>query len=139
MTPDTEQLYGELIEKLITRIPVYRQYCTKTNEAPRTLLRYIKGEKIMKYKANENFLLKDVAGEKVLMARGAGAIEFGGMVIFNEAGLFLWEQLRFARSAEELADALVEKYAITAQQAADDTAAFIEKSLAEGIITASEE
>lgn len=139
MTDTAEQLYDELIERVISRIPVYRQYCTKTDEAPRTLMRYFRGEKIMKYKAGENFIIRTVAGEKVLMARGAGAVEFGGMVIFNETGLFLWELLRFARSAEELADALVEKYEITAQQASEDIAAFLEKSLAEGIITASEE
>lgn len=40
--PETEALYGAAVEKLVNAVPVYRQYCTKTEAAPQALRRFLK-------------------------------------------------------------------------------------------------
>ena len=39
--PETEALYGAAVERLVNTVPVYRQYCTKTEAAPRALSAYL--------------------------------------------------------------------------------------------------
>lgn len=39
--PEIEALYGAAVEKLVNTVPVYRQFCTKTEAAPRALHAYL--------------------------------------------------------------------------------------------------
>ena len=39
--PEIDALFCAAMEKLISSVPVYRQYCTKTEAAPRTLFSYL--------------------------------------------------------------------------------------------------
>ncbi len=88
----------------------------------------------MKYQTNPDFLLKEIAGEYVLIARGAQAIDFGAVIVFNDTGILLWKTLENGATAEQLTTALVDKYGISAEQAASDVDAFLKKSLDEGIV-----
>ncbi len=45
------------------------------------------------YKRMEGYLLKDIAGDNVLIARGNVALEVNGVFIFNETGALLWNAL----------------------------------------------
>lgn len=88
----------------------------------------------MKYKAKDNFQLKTVAGEPILIARGAAAIDFGAMLVLNEAGAFMWKLLEEGCTKEVLTEKLSEKYGISAPQAQTDAAAFLQKCLSEGLL-----
>ena len=41
----------------------------------------------MKYKAKSGFELKDVAGELLLMPRGADTVDYNYVTVFNEDGI----------------------------------------------------
>lgn len=41
LQPEIEALYDAAVEKLVKAVPVYRQFCTKTEAAPRTLHAYL--------------------------------------------------------------------------------------------------
>ncbi len=88
----------------------------------------------MKYIANKNFYLKDIAGEKVLMASGTTAIDFNAIVVMNETAILLFNELQSEKSPEELAEVLAGKYGVDKLQALTDVQAFINKMLGDGIV-----
>ena len=88
----------------------------------------------MKYKQNPNFELKEIAGDCVLVARGRSAIDFSAVVLFNETGIVLWEELADWKTAQELSAVLVARFAAPEDTAALDVQAFLDKCSAEGLI-----
>lgn len=88
----------------------------------------------MKYKRNPNFELKEIAGDRVLVARGKAALDFSAVVLFNDAGLVLWEALADWKTAQELAAVLVAQCGAPEDAAAQDAQTFLDKLDAEGLL-----
>ena len=88
----------------------------------------------MKYKRNPHFELKEIAGDRVLVARGKTAIDFSAVVLFNESGLALWEALADWKTAEELASVLIAQCEAPEDAAARDVQAFLDKLESEGLL-----
>lgn len=80
-------------------------------------------------KRNTNFLLREVAGTLVIVPVGAATVDFPGMITVNASGAYLWELLENTQTVETLAQALVERYDVTAQQALEDVKAFTDRLL----------
>ena len=78
-------------------------------------------------KQNSNFLLRQVAGSTVVVPVGPAARRFPGMMRLNESGQFLWEQLKSHQTKESLTQAMVSRYEVSTQQAAQDVATFLER------------
>lgn len=74
---------------------------------------------------NADFLLREVADSLVLVPVGPSTKLFPGMIRLNETGRFVWELLEQEQSEESLADALLDKYEVTREQAAADVDAFL--------------
>lgn len=74
---------------------------------------------------NADFLLREVADSLVLVPVGPATKFFPGMIRLNETGRFVWELLEQEQSEESLADALLDKYEVTREQAAADVDAFL--------------
>lgn len=88
----------------------------------------------MKYKRNPNFELKEIAGDRVLVARGKIAIDFSAVVLFNDSGILLWEELADWKTSQELSAVLVAQCAAPEDAAAQDVQAFLDKLDAEGLL-----
>ena len=78
-------------------------------------------------KRSENFLLSEVAGTRVLIPVGDAAIAFPGMVTINDTGAYIWELLEQEKTLDDLAEALMERYAVDLETARSDVEAFTEK------------
>ena len=74
----------------------------------------------MKYKVKDHFMLRDVAGDYVVIARGPAAIEFNGVLILNETCVFLWKQLQEYTTIHKLAESLKAEYSIEMERALRD-------------------
>lgn len=83
----------------------------------------------VKYKIKKCFLLKDIAGESVVIARGPYALEFGGVLVLNDSCSLLWKAMNEYCTKEDLCAVLVNEYGIDEQTAAVDVEAFIKKML----------
>ncbi len=60
-------------------------------------------------KIKPGFMLREVAGKKIVVPVGKASIEFNGMIHLNETGAFLWERLQTGATKESLlADILAE-------------------------------
>lgn len=76
----------------------------------------------------DNFVLRDIAGDFVLVPVGKTAVDFGGLIMLNESGALLWREIEKNNdiSREELADALCAEYEIDRETAMNDIDEFVE-------------
>lgn len=78
-------------------------------------------------KTKKGFMLHKVAGQNVVVSTGEEAVDFNGMISFNESGAFLWKILERGASQKELENALLLEYEVTEEVAKKDVNAFLEK------------
>jgi len=76
-------------------------------------------------KLKNDFTLREIAGDYIVIPTGENYLDFGAVVSLNESGAFLWKQLEDERSFEELCDMLMQEYGIDAELAETDVADFI--------------
>lgn len=69
----------------------------------------------------QGFVLREVAGETIVIATGEASKNFHGMVKLNQTGRDIWQGLMDGLSEEEIAAKLVDKYQIAQEKAAEDT------------------
>ena len=87
-------------------------------------------------KRSADFLLRQVAGSRVLVPVGAATKKFPGMIRVNDTGCYLWELLETEQTRETLTKALLTRYEVTAEQAAQDVDAFVDKLIPTGAVEA---
>jgi len=77
-------------------------------------------------KLKEGFLLREVAGETVVIPAG-DTMNLNMMITLNGTGAFLWQQLEKEISEEELLAALLAEYDVDEATAKKHVAAFVKK------------
>ena len=85
-------------------------------------------------KINENFLLRDVAGQKVVLPVGEAAEKFNGMIRLNDTGIYLWTLLEQDTNEDALVSAMLQDYEIDEQTARGDIRRFVETLRKAGIL-----
>lgn len=78
-------------------------------------------------KIKEEYILKEVAGNFIVVAVGNAALDFNGVITLNETGAFLWKQLKKETTEAELTEALMNEYEIDKDSANKDVSRFIDK------------
>ena len=61
-------------------------------------------------KIKEGFVVREIAGECVVIALGDASKSFNGMIKLNESARLLWELLAKGCEKEELIDAVLNEY-----------------------------
>ena len=73
-------------------------------------------------KIKTGFELRDVCGEKVIIATGIENIDFSRMISLNESAAFLWENIQDKEfDAETLAELLLQEYEVDKADALADS------------------
>ncbi len=85
-------------------------------------------------KINDNFLLREVAGNPVVMPVGDAAERFNGMIKLNETASYLWKKLAEDTTEEALLDAMTADYDIDRAQALADIQGFVKTLRDAGIL-----
>ena len=75
-------------------------------------------------KLKENFVLRRVLTNWVVLPLGAATVDFNGMLNLNDSGAMLWQKLEEGAGREELADALTAQYDVSRSQALADVDEF---------------
>ena len=76
-------------------------------------------------KKKEEFVIREIMGNYVLMPHGETSHKFSGMILTTETGAFIWEHIEEVSSAEEMANLLTEEFEVSYEEAlADVTALF---------------
>lgn len=75
----------------------------------------------MNYKKN-NFELRTVCNESVLIAQGVENLDFGKIISLNETAAYLWERLAEEPfDAEKMAELLTQEYEVDKSRALEDS------------------
>ena len=85
-------------------------------------------------KANQNMLLREIAGETVLVPVGEAALKIHGMIVLNESGAVLWKALQQDCTRDELIQAILGEYEVDAETAAKDVDDFLAQMEQVGIL-----
>ena len=73
-------------------------------------------------KQKEGFVVRDICGEKAVVAEGLKVVDFGKMVTMNDTAVWLWEKCSELGdfTAEQLAEALCQEYEVDPSKAKAD-------------------
>lgn len=74
---------------------------------------------------SDQFILRNVADEYLLIPVGAAALSLNGLIAMSESGALLFEKLKNGCTGEELVAALRAEYEVTEQVAREDIKAFL--------------
>lgn len=82
----------------------------------------------------EGFVLREVAGQAVVIATGEASKSFHGMIKLNDTARVVWEGLTAGKSDEQITAQLVAVYSVDVEEAATDVAAFIKQAADKGFL-----
>lgn len=78
-------------------------------------------------KVSKEFILREIAGEYILVPTGASAAKISGLVTMNELGCFIFKALQEEKSMEQLVDVIVAEYAVDRNTAQADAQEFLQQ------------
>lgn len=76
---------------------------------------------------SNKFVLRQVAGNWVVLPLSDATVNFNGMLSLNETGVMLWKLLEQGSTREALAQALTDEYDVTYDQALADVDEYLGK------------
>ena len=79
-------------------------------------------------------VLREIAGESLLIPVGQTALKIHGMITLSESGLLLWKRLQTECTEDELVEALLTEYQVDRETASADVKAFIRQMQEVGIL-----
>ena len=85
-------------------------------------------------KIKNGYIMREVAGENVVIAVGEAARDFKGMIRLNPTGAFLWKLLESDTDESAMLAAMLDKYDIDEDTAKRDIAAFVSSVKGAGLI-----
>ena len=78
-------------------------------------------------KATGEMIIREVAGERLLIPVGETALRLHGMITLSETGLLIWQQLQQDCTEDALVSAILAEYDIDEATARQDVRAFLEQ------------
>jgi hypothetical protein len=85
-------------------------------------------------KIKDGFILREVAGNYIVVAVGDAVKEFNGVINLNETGAFLWKILQEGATEEQLKEKLLGEYDVSSEIAERDVKIFINKLSEAGLV-----
>lgn len=77
-------------------------------------------------KIKNEYIMRKIAGETVIVPVGDAAARFSGMITLNETGEFIWTFLQKENSEDGLLNAMLEEFEVDRDRASADIASFLE-------------
>ncbi len=81
-----------------------------------------------------DFVLRDIAGDLLLVPAGKAALDLNGMLTLNEVGGEIWRLLPEVKDEEELVRRLLELYEVEESELRKDVADFLDSLRKLGIL-----
>ncbi|MBR4030677.1 MAG: PqqD family protein [Clostridia bacterium] len=76
-------------------------------------------------KINPNFMLKEIAGDYLVVTVGEGVVDLSDSFTLTESGAFLWKELINDVTEQELVTALLSEYDVDEETANCDVKEFL--------------
>lgn len=73
------------------------------------------------------FVLREVAGQTMVIATGEASKDFHGMIRLNKTGKLIWQGLQEGKTVEQIVEHMQTAFEVEAEKAGEDVAAFVSK------------
>lgn len=80
----------------------------------------------MKIIRNNDFVMRQIAGETFLIPVGEASVKFNGMITLNNISAFIWKELETEKSGDELVKAVLDVYDVEEAEAREDIMRFLD-------------
>ena len=81
-----------------------------------------------------DFVLREIAGDLLLVPTGKTALDLNGMLTLNEVGGEIWKMLDEVETEEEIVDRLLEDYDVQREELQQDVREFLDRLRELGIL-----
>ncbi|MBO5883931.1 MAG: PqqD family protein [Clostridia bacterium] len=85
-------------------------------------------------KIKEGFVIREVAGQSVVIALGAAAKSYNGMIRLNDTAKLIWQCLEKGQDKDAIVDAILSEYDVDRELAENDFDKFINALIGANII-----
>ena len=85
-------------------------------------------------KVQKDFVLREIAGDYVIIPTGKTVLTFNGLITVNEVGADLWKMLRSEVSFDDLLKGILETYDVDEETAREDIQEFLDTLIEGGIL-----
>ena len=85
-------------------------------------------------KIQKEFVLREIAGDYVIIPTGKTTLTFNGLITVNEVGAALWKMLQSDKSLGDLIQGILDEYDVEESVAREDIQEFLETSRKNGIL-----
>ena len=75
---------------------------------------------------SKDFIVREIAGDYIVVPTGEEALKFNGLITLNEVGAFLWKRLEEDIELEALVEAVCEEYEVEKATALLDVEEFLQ-------------
>ena len=83
---------------------------------------------------NKVFVLREIAGDYIIIPTGKTVLEFNGLITVNEVGVSLWNMLQNEVTEDDLVKGILDEYDVEEEVAREDIREFINNLVAGGIL-----
>ena len=77
-------------------------------------------------KIEKEFVLREIAGEYILIPIGSTARELNGLITLNEVGVSIWNLLQNDVTVDEIVQGILAEYEVEESVAREDVAEFLD-------------
>lgn len=85
-------------------------------------------------KIQKEFVLREIAGDYVIIPMGKTTLSLNGLITVNEVGASVWKLLQFDRSLDDLVQGILEEYDVEEDVAREDIQEFLDTLRKNGIL-----
>ena len=71
-------------------------------------------------KVEKEFVLREIAGDYIIIPTGKTVLKFNGLITVNEVGASLWKMLQEEATMDELVQGILEEYDVDEATARED-------------------
>lgn len=85
-------------------------------------------------RVDSGFVLREIAGDYVIIPTGKIVLTFNGLITVNEVGVSIWNMLQKEVTFEEIVKGILDEYEVEESVARQDVEEFLEKLAENGIL-----
>lgn len=85
-------------------------------------------------KVEKDFVLREIAGDYIIIPTGKTVLKFNGLITVNEVGVSIWKMLQEGATLEQLVQGILDEYDVDEKTAREDIQEFLDQLDKGGIL-----
>lgn len=85
-------------------------------------------------RVEKDFILREIAGDYIIIPTGKTVLEFNGLITVNEVGVSIWNMLQEDVTLEEIVQGILDEYDVEESVAKEDVEEFLSTLVDGGIL-----